>query len=123
MRRGSLSSAVTAGSSDTACALRRIANPCRRRRGAIVEEAREAGIARANQECYRGDLTIAARVLGSGGRPISAVNLAGPNSLRSLDRLRREVEPEVLQMAALVRSGTDPPRRFDYPETGDLDSV
>lgn len=94
----------------------------RRRRGAIVRETREAGIARANQECCPGDLTIAARVLGSGGRPVSAVNLAGPNSRRSLDRVRREVGPEVSQVAALVRRGKDPPRGFDSTETADLDS-
>ena len=75
----------------TQCDVRRIL--------AIVDEAREVGVAWANQECYLGELTIAAPVLGPAGRPVAAVNLAGPTSRWALADLRRELAPMLIQTA------------------------
>jgi DNA-binding IclR family transcriptional regulator len=47
----------------------------RKRVLALVAEAREAGHSRANQECYRGDLTIGAAVMGPHGWPVAAINI------------------------------------------------
>ena len=66
---------------------------------AIVDEAREVGVAWASQECYLGDLTIAAPVLGPAGRPVAAVNVAGPTSRWSLADLRRQLAPLLIQTA------------------------
>src|ERR1700716_2483035 len=45
-----------------------------------IELAREAGYAWSDQECYRGDLTIAAAVLGDDARPVAAINISAPTS-------------------------------------------
>src|SRR3984885_4959355 len=45
-----------------------------------ISEAREAGYAWSDQECYRGDLSIAAPLLGMGGEALAAVNISAPTS-------------------------------------------
>ena len=65
----------------------------------IVDAARELGYAWANQECYRGDLTIGAPILGHGGRPVAAVNLSGPTSRWNLTDLRERLAPLLIETA------------------------
>src|SRR5882762_9504186 len=45
-----------------------------------IATAREAGYEWSDQECYRGDVTIAAPVLGDDGLPVGAINISAPTS-------------------------------------------
>ena len=65
----------------------------------IVDSARELGYAWASQECYRGDLTIGAPILGASGRPVAAVNVSGPTSRWTLPELRTRLAPLLLETA------------------------
>jgi DNA-binding IclR family transcriptional regulator len=65
----------------------------------IVDAARELGYAWASEECYRGDLTLGAPILGANGRPVAAVNLSGPTSRWTLAELRNQLAPLLLQTA------------------------
>jgi IclR family transcriptional regulator, pca regulon regulatory protein len=65
----------------------------------IVDAAREFGYAWASQECYRGDLTIGAPIVGEHGRPVASVNLSGPTSRWTLDDLRTKLGPLLLETA------------------------
>jgi IclR family transcriptional regulator, pca regulon regulatory protein len=65
----------------------------------IVDSARELGYAWANQECYRGDLTLGAPIFGANGRPVAAVNLSGPTSRWTLAELRSRLAPLLLETA------------------------
>ena len=65
----------------------------------IIDAARELGYAWANQECYLGDLTIGAPILGQGGRPVAAVNLSGPTSRWTLAELRERLAPLLIETA------------------------
>ena len=71
----------------------------------IVDSARELGYAWASQECYRGDLTLGAPILGANGRPIAAVNLSGPTSRWTLADLRARLAPVLIETARAA-SGT-----------------
>ena len=64
-----------------------------------VQAAREAGYAWSDQECYRGDVTIAAPVLGEDGQPLAAVNISAPTSRWTLAELRSKLAPLLLQSA------------------------
>ncbi len=64
-----------------------------------IEAAREAGYAWADQECYRGDLTIGAAILGEDGFPVAAINMSGPTSRWTLAELRTKLSPVLLQTA------------------------
>src|SRR5579863_7879913 len=70
-----------------------------------VDAAREAGYAWTDQECYRGDLTIAAPVLGSDGRPVGAINISAPTSRWTLDELRTRFSSLLLETARAASSG------------------
>jgi DNA-binding IclR family transcriptional regulator len=77
-----------------------------------IEAAREAGYAWAEQECYRGDLTIAAPILGEDGQPLAAVNISGPTSRWTMAELRAKLAPLLLQTAHAASIGHAPlPRR------------
>ncbi len=65
----------------------------------VVDVARELGYAWANEECYRGDLTIGAPILGQDGRPVAAVNISGPTSRWTPSELRERLAPLLLQTA------------------------
>jgi DNA-binding IclR family transcriptional regulator len=65
----------------------------------IIDAARELGYAWANQECYLGDLTIGAPILGKGGLPVAAVNLSGPTSRWTMEELRARLSPLLLETA------------------------
>jgi DNA-binding IclR family transcriptional regulator len=72
---------------------------------ALVDAARKAGYAWADQEAYRGDLTIGAAVLGGDGRPIAAVNISGPTSRWTMDELRSKMSSLLLETARAASSG------------------
>jgi IclR family transcriptional regulator, pca regulon regulatory protein len=72
---------------------------------ALIRKAREAGYASANQECYRGDLTIGAPIMGGHGRPVAAVNISGPTSRWTLEDLAQRWAPLLMETARAASSG------------------
>jgi IclR family pca regulon transcriptional regulator len=72
---------------------------------ALIDAARKAGYAWADQEAYRGDLTIGAAILGDDGRPIAAVNISGPTSRWTMDELRSKMSSVLLETARAASSG------------------
>ncbi len=62
-----------------------------------------------DQECYRGDLTIAAAILGEDGVPVASVNISAPTSRWTLAELRSKLAPVLLQTARAA-SRAQPPR-------------
>jgi IclR family transcriptional regulator, pca regulon regulatory protein len=77
-----------------------------------VDAARSAGYAWSDQESYRGDLTIAAAVVGEGGEPLAAINISAPTSRWTLAELRSKLAPLLLQTARAASGGHQPrPRR------------
>jgi DNA-binding IclR family transcriptional regulator len=77
----------------------------KRRVLALIRRARENGYASANQECYRGDLTIGAVVMGPHGRPVAAINISGPTSRWTLEDLARRWSPLLMETARAASSG------------------
>jgi IclR family transcriptional regulator, pca regulon regulatory protein len=77
----------------------------RKRILALIQQARETGYACANQECYRGDLTIGAAVMGPHGRPVAAINIAGPTSRWTLEDLAQRWAPLLMDTARAASSG------------------
>jgi len=71
----------------------------------LVAAARELGYAWSDQECYRGDLVIAAPVIGDDGRPVAAINISGPTSRWSLNELRAKLAPLLLESARAASGG------------------
>jgi IclR family transcriptional regulator, pca regulon regulatory protein len=77
-----------------------------------VAAARAAGYAWSDQECYRGDLTIAAAVLAEDGTPVASINVSAPTSRWTLAALRSKVAPLLLQtVRAASGRGAPRPRR------------
>jgi IclR family pca regulon transcriptional regulator len=72
---------------------------------ALIDGARKAGYAWADQETYRGDLTIGAAILGDDGRPIAAVNISGPTSRWTMQDLRDKLASVLLETARAASSG------------------
>lgn len=72
---------------------------------ALIQAARKAGYAWADQESYRGDLTLGAAILGDDGRPIAAVNISGPTSRWTMDELRDKLSSVLLETARAASSG------------------
>jgi len=66
------------------------------------------GYAWSDQECYRGDVTIAAAVLGEDGQPLAAVNISAPTSRWTLPELRSKLSPLLLQTARAASRGHAP---------------
>jgi IclR family transcriptional regulator, pca regulon regulatory protein len=64
-----------------------------------IHAARAAGYAWSEQECYRGDLTIAAAVLDADGAAVAAVNVSAPTSRWTLAQLRARLSPVLLETA------------------------
>jgi DNA-binding IclR family transcriptional regulator len=71
-----------------------------------VDAAREAGYAWTAQEYYRGDLTIAAPVLGSDGLPVAAINISAPMSRWTLEEMRTKLSSVLLETARAASAGT-----------------
>jgi DNA-binding IclR family transcriptional regulator len=72
---------------------------------ALIRKAHETGYAHANQECYRGDLTIGAAIMGPHGRPVGAINISGPTSRWTLEGLEQRWAPLLIQTARAASSG------------------
>ena len=70
-----------------------------------IGEAREAGYAWTDQECYRGDLSIAAPVLGADGQALAAVNISAPTSRWTLAEMRARLAPLLLQTVRAASVG------------------
>jgi IclR family transcriptional regulator, pca regulon regulatory protein len=70
-----------------------------------VQAARASGYAWSDQEYYRGDVTIAAAVLGEDGLPLAAVNISAPTSRWTLAQLRAKLAPLLLQSAQAASLG------------------
>jgi DNA-binding IclR family transcriptional regulator len=64
-----------------------------------IDAAREAGYAWTAQEYYRGDLTIAAPVLGPDGLPVAAINISAPTSRWTLEEMRSQLSSVLLETA------------------------
>jgi IclR family pca regulon transcriptional regulator len=71
----------------------------------LIDSAREAGYAWSDQECYRGDLTIATAVIGDEGRPVAAINISAPTSRWTLDELRARLSSVLLETTRAASSG------------------
>ncbi|WP_081631005.1 IclR family transcriptional regulator [Aureimonas ureilytica] len=71
-----------------------------------VDEARERGFARAEEEFYVGDLNIAAPVIGPDGRTLGCVNISGPTSRWTMDRMEAELAPTLIQTVRSISSGS-----------------
>jgi IclR family transcriptional regulator, pca regulon regulatory protein len=71
----------------------------------LIEAARTDGYAYSDQECYRGDVTVAAPVFGEDGRPIGAINVSAPTSRWTLERMRASVSSVVIRTARAISSG------------------
>jgi IclR family transcriptional regulator, pca regulon regulatory protein len=77
-----------------------------------IQAARACGYAWSDQECYRGDLTLAAAVVGEDGTPLAVVNVSAPTSRWTLAELRAKLAPLLLQTARAAAGGHTPrPRR------------
>jgi len=70
-----------------------------------IDAARESGYAWSDQETSRGDVTIAAPVLGEDGAPLAAVNISAPTSRWTLAQLRAKLAPLLLQSAQAASLG------------------
>jgi IclR family pca regulon transcriptional regulator len=68
----------------------------------ILEDVRQRGYCIAEQETYLGDMSIAAPVLDSAGRPVAAVNIAVPTTRWSQADCRRQLVPTVLETARVI---------------------
>lgn len=71
----------------------------------LIESAHADGYAYSDQECYRGDLTVAAAVIGEDGRPVGAVNVSCPTSRWTLERMRTDLSALVIRTARAISSG------------------
>jgi IclR family transcriptional regulator, pca regulon regulatory protein len=77
---------------------------------AMVQKGRQDGYSYADQEYYRGDINVAAPVLGVDGWAIAAINISVPVSRWSVEEARRELAPHVIETARAI-SGAGARRR------------
>jgi DNA-binding IclR family transcriptional regulator len=77
----------------------------------LIAAAHIDGYSCSDQECYRGDVTVAAPVIGEGGHPIGAVNISAPTSRWTLEELRVKLAALVMETARAISSGSVPPTR------------
>jgi IclR family transcriptional regulator, pca regulon regulatory protein len=76
----------------------------------MVQKGRQDGYSYADQEYYRGDINVAAPVLGVDGWAIAAINISVPVSRWSVEEARRELAPHVIETARAI-SGAGARRR------------
>jgi IclR family transcriptional regulator, pca regulon regulatory protein len=74
----------------------------------LIETARHDGYACSEQECYRGDVTVAAAVIGAGGHPVGAINISAPTSRWTLAEMCSKLAPLLIETARAVSSGAVP---------------
>jgi DNA-binding IclR family transcriptional regulator len=71
----------------------------------LVREARELGFGRADQESYRGELTLGAPVMGQHGRPVAAIEISGPTSRWTLQEITARWGALLIGTARAASSG------------------
>lgn len=71
----------------------------------LIETAHAEGFSCSNQECYRGDVTVASPVIGEGGHPVGAINISAPTSRWTLEEMRAKLAPLVMETARAISSG------------------
>lgn len=74
----------------------------------LIAAAHVDGYSCSDQECYRGDVTVASAVIGEGGHPIGAVNISAPTSRWTLEEMRAKLAALVMETARAVSSGAVP---------------
>jgi IclR family transcriptional regulator, pca regulon regulatory protein len=74
----------------------------------LIATAHAEGFACSDQQCYRGDVTVAAPVIGEGGLPIGAINISAPTSRWTLDEMRAKLAALVMETARAVSGGAVP---------------
>lgn len=77
----------------------------------LIEAAHADGYAYSDQECYRGDVTVAAPVIGEDGQPVGSINISAPTSRWTLEEMRGKLAPLVMETARAVSSGAVPQSR------------
>jgi IclR family pca regulon transcriptional regulator len=77
----------------------------------LIEAAHADGYACSDQECYRGDVTVAAPVIGEDGQPVGSINISAPSSRWTLEEMRGKLAPLVMETARAVSSGAVPQAR------------
>lgn len=73
----------------------------------MIAAARETGYAYALEEYYRGDLAIAVPLVDLSGAPVAAVNISVSTAYWTIDRVKAELVPQLLETANLI--STKPP--------------
>ncbi|MGF6692325.1 IclR family pca regulon transcriptional regulator [Metapseudomonas resinovorans] len=71
---------------------------------AQIETTRRKGYAINNEELFLGDMTIAAPILGSQGRPVASVHVVAPTSRWTLEDAERRLAPAVIECARAIRT-------------------
>ncbi|MCY1378948.1 Pca operon regulatory protein [compost metagenome] len=71
---------------------------------AAIETTRRKGYAINNEELFLGDMTIAAPILGSQGRPVASVHVVAPTSRWTLEEAERRLAPAVIECARAIRT-------------------
>jgi IclR family transcriptional regulator, pca regulon regulatory protein len=74
----------------------------------LIAAAHVDGYSYSDQECYRGDVTVAAPVIGEGGHAIGAVNISAPISRWTLEEMRAKLAALVMETARAISSGAVP---------------
>ena len=77
----------------------------------LIEAAHVDGYASSEQECYRGDVTVAAPVIREGGHPVGAINISAPTSRWTLEEMRGKLAPLVMETARALSSAAAPQAR------------
>lgn len=69
-----------------------------------IETTRRKGYAINNEELFLGDMTIAAPILGSQGKPVASVHVVAPTSRWTLEEAERRLAPAVIECARAIRT-------------------
>ena len=67
-----------------------------------LKTVRSSGYAIAEEQCYLGEISIAAPIFNCQGQPMAALNASVPNSRWTTDRVRGELSPLVLETARAI---------------------
>lgn len=68
----------------------------------LIADARHNGFATASEEYYRGDLNLAAPILGSNGRVLAAVNISAPRGRWTIEGLAETLGPMILETVRAI---------------------
>ena len=67
-----------------------------------LKAVRALGYAVADEQCYLGEISIAAPVFNGQSHPIAALNVSVPNSRWSIDRAQQELAPLIMETARAI---------------------